>query len=239
MEEHSPQFCPTCGRFIPDRATRRRVAKFAADGIDLGHLAESVTFDPMAEPEPRVILISTINGPVKITLAACIPVMVGSAVAFQYGVISGPLASMLMIGSFSAFLLMLGGNPKVLQSTASAVEVAPAQPVDEPVVPNADEVTLPHPHSMQIRFYEPPIRPSGIPVPWEGICYACREALNGRPFSIREIACRKGSRISEPDFRLLAADFRRRGYTEMAPNGKTGFTERGRTQVVKISQLPY
>jgi hypothetical protein len=240
-ENNVPQFCPTCSRFIPDHKTRLLVAKFASEGIDVSHLAESVTFEPMQEQEPRIILISTISGPVKIALAFCVPIMLGSAVAFQYGTISGPLASLAIVGSFSAFVLMLGGNPSVLRGTAIPIEIQPSQVAEAPAdfEPDMDEVTRPYPNSMSIRFYEPPIRPSGVPVSWESICYACRRTLAGRPFSEREISGPKGAKISGPDFRILAGDFLRRGYTERSPDGVTGFTPRGAIQVKKLAQLPY
>jgi hypothetical protein len=239
--DNIPRCCPTCGREIADYKTRLRVAKFASEGIDVSHLAESVSFEPAQETEPHVILISTISGPIKVALALCVPIMAGSATAFQYGAISGPLASIIMIGSFSALMLWLGGNPNVLQGTAKRIEIQPAQVAEAPVEfePDMDEVTRPYPHSMTIRFYEPPLRPSGVPVSWESICYACRQALNGRPFSEREIAGPKGAKISGPDFRILAADFLRRRYTERSPDGKTGFTDRGRIQVKKLAVLPY
>lgn len=240
-ENNMPQFCPTCGQFMSDYKMRQRVAKFASAGVDVANLAESVAFDPAQEVEPHVILISTISGPVKVALAMCLPIMAGSATAFQYGAISGPLASMIMIGSFSALMLWLGGNPSVLQSTAKRIEIQPDQIAEAPAdfEPNVDEVTRPHPNSMSIRFYEPPIRPSGVPVSWESICYSCRRALAGRPFSEREISGPKGAKISGPDFRILAGDFLRRGYTERSPDGVTGFTPRGQVQVKKLAQLPY
>lgn len=242
MADNLGRFCPTCGQFMADYKTRQRVAKFAAEGLDIAGLAESVSFEPaMQEAEPNVILISTISGPVKVALALCVPVMVGSAVAFQYGAISGPLASMVIVGSFSAFVLMLGGNPNVIHGTAKEIEIEPAhvKSFEPELEPNVDEITRPGPHSISIRFYEPPMRPSGEPVPWEGICYACRRALNGRPFSERSIAGPRDAKISGPDFRLLAADFRRRGYTQLNPDRSTGFTPRGRTQIQKLASLPY
>lgn len=241
-ENNTPQFCPTCGKFMSDYKTRQRVAKFASAGVDVANLAESVAFEPMQEQEPHVILISTISGPVKVALALCVPIMAGSATAFQYGAISGPLASMIMIGSFSALMLWLGGNPNVLQSTAKRIEIQPDHVSEVPAdfEPNVDEVTSPNPHnSMSIRFYEPPIRPSGVPVSWESICYASRQTLNGRPFSEREISGPKGAKISGPDFRILAHDFKRRGYTKTNPDKSTYFTPRGCDQVKKLAQLPY
>lgn len=241
MADNTPQFCPTCGKFMSDYKTRQRVAKFASDGVDVAHLAESVAFEPLQDAEPRVILISTISGPVKVALAFCVPIMLGSAVAFQYGTISGPLASLAIVGSFSAFVLMLGGNPNVIESTAKRIEIQPDHVAEAPAdfEPDMDEVTRPHPNSMSIRFYEPPMRPSGVPVSWESICYASRQTLNGRPFSEREIAGPKGAKISGPDFRILAGDFLRRGYTERSPDGVTGFTPRGAIQVKKLAALPY
>jgi hypothetical protein len=166
-----------------------------------------------------------------------------SVVAYQMHVIDGPLFTLIVMGSFIAMTVVTGRHPNLFNSSAKIVEVKPdPQPTDEPEPyepPDMDEVTRPYPHSMSIRFYEPPIRPSGVPVSWESICYACRRALAGRPFSEREIAGPKGAKISGPDFRLLSADFLRRGYTERAPDGKTGFTERGRIQVKKLAELPY
>lgn len=241
-EQTNPHFCPTCGQFISDYKTRARVAKFASEGIDTASLIDSVMIEPTL-PE-RVILVNPLSGPVKVAVALCLPVLFGSAAAFQYGAISGPLASALMIGSFSTFLLMLGNDPRIVSGEAKSIEIpraAPVQPdvTDDEPAPEADEVTQPYKNSLTIRFYEPPLRPSGEPVPWPSICYACRAALAGTPFSERQISGKAGSKISGPDFRILADDFRRRGYTVLQPDRKTAFTDRGEVQVKKLASLPY
>jgi len=238
-ENNAPQFCPTCGKFLSDFKTRQRVAKFASDGLDVAHLAESVSFEPMQEAEPRVILISTMSGPVLAATACCISIWAGVIAAFEADLINGPLTSLIIIGSFAAFVVLTGSNPSILP--AKRIEIEPDLVAEAPddFEPDMDEVTRPYPHSIQIRFYEPPLRPSGVPVSWESICYACRRALAGRPFSEREIAGPKGAKISGPDFRILADDFKRRGYTKMNPDRTTYFTPRGGDQVKKLAQLPY
>jgi hypothetical protein len=228
---------------MADFKTRKRVSQFASEGIDAAYLVDSVMVEPTA-PE-RIIFINPLNGPVKVAVALCLPIVFGSAAAYQYGVMSGPLASALMIGSFSAFILMLGNDPRIVSSEAKQIEIPSAAPVtpvvasDEPDAPSADEVSQPFKNSLTIRFYEPPLRPSGESVPWAAICYACRAALNGTPFSERQISGKAGAKISGPDFRILADDFRRRGYTVMQPDRKTAFTDRGEVQVKKLASLPY
>jgi hypothetical protein len=211
--------------------------------MDTAHLAEAVTVEAVMS-QAQVIVINPLSGPVKVALAAFLPVLFGSAAAYQYGAISGPLASLLMIGSFSALVIIFGNDPRVIQNEARTVEIQPAvviEPIQEDEsegTPQADEVSKPFKNSLQIRFYEPPRRESGVSVSWEAVCYVCREALNGRAFSERAMAV-KGAPISGADFRLLSSDFRRRGYTVLQPGGKTAFTDRGETQVKKLSALPY
>jgi hypothetical protein len=226
---------------MSDYKTRQRVAKFASDGVDVAQLAESVTFEPMQEQEPRVIFISPLSGPVLASTAICMSAWAGSIVAYQKAMIDGPMFTLIVMGSFIAMVIVTGRHPELFKGSAKRIEIQPAQVAAVPAdfEPDMDEVTRPHPHSMTIRFYEPPIRPSGVPVSWESICYACRQTLNGRPFSEREIAGPKGARISGPDFRILAGDFLRRGYTERSADGVTGFTPRGGIQVKKLAQLPY
>jgi len=74
------------------------------------------------------------------------PFCLGRQRAFQYGVISGPLASALMIGSFSTFLLLLGNDPRIVSGEARTLEIQHAEPAkvnladDSETEPQADEV---------------------------------------------------------------------------------------------------
>jgi len=232
--EQAPQFCPTCGKFISDYKTRKRVMQFATDGVDVAHLADAVV---AAETEPRVMLINPFSGPVKVAIALWIPFSLVPATLYQYHMIDGVLASFLLVGGFAVFAFLFGSNPHIVQAEAKPAE-PPPESADESE-PDAALVEHPFPHSVSIRFYEPPLRPGKdkVPVPWESIADVCRKALAGVPFSEREMTAR--AKISGPDFRLLAADFRRRGYSELQPDKTTLFTERGSVQVGKLASLPY
>lgn len=241
--------CVACGREIPDWKTRERVYRFMADGIANSVLMESVALETTVatadEPQIQVTLINPLSGPILAALGLCTPVLLGSAAAFQYGAINGPLATLLMIGSFSALVIVCGSNPRIIGTTARQVEpqVALAQcgttTDDNEAQENADEVIKPARNSLQIRFYDPPLRPSGVAVPWESICFAARQVLNNVSFSELAIAGQKGAKISGPDFRILSQQFIDRGYTDRLPDKKTIFTERGQRLVRKLAELPY
>lgn len=223
-----------------------------ADGIANSALMESVALETTVatadEPQIQVTLINPLSGPVAAGLALSMVGLLGSPIAFQFGLINGPLSSLLMVGSFCAGVFICGSNPRIIGTTAKQIDAPQVAPVlhserdaddDDDPQANADEVTKPAKNSLQIRFYDPPLRSSGLPVPWESICYACRQVLNNVPFSERAIAGPKGAKISGPDFRIFSKQFIDRGYADRLPDGKTIFTERGQRLIRKLAELPY
>jgi hypothetical protein len=232
--EQAPQFCPTCGKFISDWKTRKRVMQFAAEGVDVAHLADAVITE---EARPRAIYIVSFAGAIKFSFVLILAATFFLGLLYKSNALSEVFWAYTVIILFSLLALVLGSDPQAVWNDAKPAEPQP-EPADESE-PDATLVEHPFPHSVSIRFYEPPLRPGKdkVPVPWESIADVCRKALAGVPFSEREMTAK--AKISGPDFRLLASDFRRRGYSELQSDKTTLFTERGSVQVGKLARLPY